>query len=157
MPVVCEYRYCSRSFCKHLCTDQTAIPGMVVSSKKEIKVINMQLEHFYGPGTSPTNFLSYMIDKLKNNNANRPHLGGTTTRLVLYIGDVVNAYLMVIKNQDQLANSYSSFQVWRNQLISVKDLMNLLKNLTNSSSVLNFGAVPYLRMNDVFKTDNTSS
>lgn len=111
--------------------------------KNEIKVINMQLEHFYGPGTSPTNFLSYMIDKLKNNEQQIELTLGEQKRDFIYIDDVVNAYLTVIQKQYQLPDFYSSFQVCTNQVISIKDLMNTLKELTNSKSILNFGAVPY--------------
>lgn len=125
--------------------------------KNEIKVINMQLEHFYGPGTSPTNFLSFMIDKLKNNEPQIDLTLGEQQRDFVYIDDVVNAYLAVIKKQDQLADSYSSFQVCTNQLISIKELMILMKNLTNSNAVLNFGAIPY-RENELMysETDNTA-
>ena len=117
----------------------------------------MQLEHFYGPGTSPTNFLSYMIGKLKNNEPQIDLTLGEQQRDFIYIDDVVNAYLTVIAKQDQLADHYSSFQVCTNQLISIKDLMNLMKSLTNSNSVLNFGAVPY-RENELMhsETDNTA-
>lgn len=124
--------------------------------KNEIKVINMQLEHFYGPGTSPTNFLSYMIDKLKNNEPQIDLTLGEQKRDFIYIDDVVNAYLTVIQKQGQLPNSYSSFQVCTNQRISIKDLMNTLKELTNSNSILNFGAIPY-RENELMlsETDNS--
>jgi nucleoside-diphosphate-sugar epimerase len=125
-------------------------------SKNGIKVINMQLEHFYGPGTSNTNFLSYMIDKLKNNEPQIDLTLGEQQRDFIYIDDVVKAYLTVIQKYDQLPDSYSSFQVCTNQLISIKDLMNTLKDLINSNSVLNFGAVPY-RENELLlaETDNS--
>jgi len=124
--------------------------------KNEIKVINMQLEHFYGPGASPTNFLCYMIDKLKNNEPQIDLTLGEQKRDFIYIDDVVNAYLTVIQKQDQLLGSYFSFQVSTNQLISLKGLMEMLKNLTKSNSVLNFGAVPY-RQNEMMlsQTDNS--
>lgn len=124
--------------------------------KNEIKVINMQLEHFYGPGTSPTNFLSYMIDKLKNNEPQIDLTLGEQQRDFIYIDDVVKAYLTVIQKEDQLFNSYSSYQVCTNQLISIKDLMNTLKELTNSNSVLNFGAIPY-RENELMHSETNNS
>lgn len=124
--------------------------------KNEIKVINMQLEHFYGSGTSPTNFISYMIDKLKNNEPQIDLTLGEQRRDFIYIDDVVKAYLRVIQKQDQLFDSYSSFQVCTNQLISIKDLMITLKELTNSDSVLNFGAVPY-RENELMHSDTDNS
>jgi len=124
--------------------------------KNEIKIINMQLEHFYGPGTSPTNFLSYMIDKLKNNEPQIDLTYGEQQRDFIYIDDVVNAYLTVIQEQDKLANSYSSFQVCTNQLISIKELMALLKKITNSSSFLNFGAIPY-RENELMQSETNNA
>jgi nucleoside-diphosphate-sugar epimerase len=124
--------------------------------KNEIKVINMQLEHFYGSGTSPTNFLSYMIDKLKNNEPQIDFTLGEQQRDFIYIDDVVNAFLTVIQKQKQLPDSYSSFQVCTNQLISIKELVNMFKSLTYSNSVLNFGAVPY-RENELMHTYTDNS
>ena len=111
--------------------------------KKEIKVINMQLEHFYGPGASSTNFLTFMINKLKNNEPQIDFTLGEQQRDFIYIEDVVNAYLTVIEKENLIAEHYSSYQACTNQLISIKDLMNLMKSLTNSNSMLNFGAIPY--------------
>lgn len=124
--------------------------------KNEIKVINMQLEHFYGPGASPTNFLTFMINKLKNDEPKIDLTLGEQQRDFIYIDDVVNSYLTVIQKQDQLVDSYSSFQVCTNQLISIKELMNTLKGLTNSKSVLNFGAVPY-RENELMHSNTDNS
>ncbi|OFX61431.1 MAG: hypothetical protein A2066_00585 [Bacteroidetes bacterium GWB2_41_8] len=124
--------------------------------KKEIKVINMQLEHFYGPGASSTNFLTFMINKLKNNEPQIDFTLGEQQRDFIYIEDVVNAYLTVIEKENLIAEHYSSYQACTNQLISIKDLMNLMKSLTNSNSMLNFGAIPY-RENELMlsETDNS--
>lgn len=124
--------------------------------KKEIKVINMQLEHFYGPGASSTNFLTFMINKLKNNEPQIDLTLGEQQRDFIYIEDVVNAYLTVIEKENLIAEHYSSYQACTNQLISIKDLMNLMKSLTNSNSMLNFGAIPY-RENELMlsETDNS--
>lgn len=125
--------------------------------KNDIKIINVQLEHFYGQGASPTNFISSMINKLKNNELQIDLTLGEQQRDFIYIEDVINAYITVIEKRDEIVDSYSSFQVCTNQLISIKDLMNTLKNLTKSNSILNFGAVPY-RENELMssKTDNSA-
>ena len=125
--------------------------------KNEIKVINMQLEHFYGPGASPTNFITSMIQVLKNNEPQIDLTLGEQLRDFVYIDDVVNAYLAVIGKQHLISDPYSSFQVCTNQLISIKELMNLLKDLTKSSSILNFGAIPYRETELMHsQTDNTA-
>ncbi len=124
--------------------------------KNEIKVINMQLEHFYGPGASPANFLTIMINKLKNDNPQIDLTLGEQLRDFIYIDDVVNAFLTVIAKHVQLADSYSSFQVCTNQPISIKELMITLKDLTNSNSVLNFGAIPY-RENELMYSETSNA
>lgn len=125
--------------------------------KHEIKVINMQLEHFYGPGASPTNFITAMISKLKNNEPQIDLTLGEQQRDFVYIDDVINAYLAVIEKQDLITTPYSSFQVCTNQLVSIKELMSTMKELTKSNSFLNFGAVPY-RENELMhsETDNSA-
>lgn len=124
--------------------------------KNEIKVINMQLEHFYGPGASPTNFLTFMINKLKNNDRQIDLTLGEQQRDFIYIDDVVNAYLTVIAKQDTFTEPFTTFQVCTNQLISIKELMITLKDLTNSNSNLNFGAVPY-RENELMHSDTDNA
>jgi len=125
--------------------------------KIEIKVINMQLEHFYGSGASNANFITTMINKLKNNEPQIDLTLGEQQRDFVYLDDVVNAYLTVIEKIDIIADPYSSFQVCTNQLISIKELMILMKELTESSSTLNFGAIPY-RENELMhsETDNSA-
>lgn len=125
--------------------------------KKEIKVINIQLEHFYGPGASHANFITSMIHILKRNEHQIDLTLGEQQRDFVYIDDVVNAYLAVIEKQYLVSEPYSSFQVCTKQLISIKELMYLLKELTESNSILNFGALPY-RENELMHstTDNTA-
>lgn len=123
--------------------------------KNEIKVINMQLEHFYRPSASSTNFITTMIHKLKNNKLQIDLTPGEHKRDFIYIDDVVEAYLIVIEKQDLIADAYSSFQVCTNHLISIKELMNLMKDLTESTSILNFGAVPY-RENELMHSESNN-
>lgn len=124
--------------------------------QKEIKIINMQIEHFYGPDASATNFITDMLIRLKNNEPQIDLTLGEQKRDFVYIEDVVNAYLIVLKNQDLIAENYSSYQVCTNQLISIKDLMILLKDLTKSNSMLNFGALPY-RENELMRSETNNS
>ncbi len=123
--------------------------------RKEIKVINMQLEHFYGPGSSNRNFIIAMISKLKNNQPVIDLTLGEQQRDFVYIDDVVSAYQIVLKRIPFQSN-YSSFQVATGKLISIKEIMILLKELTGGQSKLNFGAIGY-RENElmVSKTDNS--
>jgi CDP-paratose synthetase len=123
--------------------------------KNEIKVINMQLEHFYGPGAPETNFITAMINRLKQNEPSIDLTEGEQLRDFVYIDDVVAAYQTVLSKLP-LPNAYNEFQVSTQKLISIKELMQTLKKLTQSKSVLNFGAIPY-RENELMHSETDNS
>lgn len=111
--------------------------------KNEIKTINMQLEHFYGPGASSTNFISLMLDKLMKN---EPHIDltlGEQKRDFVYIDDVIDAYELIVSKNNILQDKFSHFEVGTGTSVSIKDLMIMLKEMTASNTKLNFGAIPY--------------
>lgn len=111
--------------------------------KNEIKIINMKLEHFYGPEASNTNFIAAMIEKLKKNISNIDLTHGEQKRDFVYVDDVIFAYQIVIEKITDIKDSYSEFHVATNELISLKKIMLHLKEITMSTSILNFGAIPY--------------
>jgi nucleoside-diphosphate-sugar epimerase len=125
--------------------------------KNEIKVINMQLEHFYGNGASNTNFITNMINRLKNNEPQIDLTKGEQQRDFIYIDDVVNAYLIIVKKQNLVSSTFTTFQVCNNQLISIKELLIQLKELTKSNTKLNFGAIQYRENEMMFSTTNNST
>ncbi len=123
--------------------------------RNEIKVINMQLEHFYGPGSSATNFISAMIERLKKNEDNIDLTMGEQKRDFVFIDDIVAAYQTGIKQISYIRDNYTDFIVSANQLITIKDLMIYLKEITKSSSILNFGALPY-RKNELMHSETNN-
>jgi CDP-paratose synthetase len=125
--------------------------------RNEIKVINMQLEHFYGPDASATNFITFMLEQLKKNVPEIDLTLGEQQRDFIYIDDVCCAYETIIEEVNEVTEAYTEFQVASNELMSMKEVMLYLKKITNSKSRLNFGAIPY-RENELMKsvTDNTA-
>jgi CDP-paratose synthetase len=123
----------------------------------EIKVINIKLEHIYGQGCSNTNFITEMIQRLKQNETSIDLTYGEQKRDFVYIDDIVSAYETILCNIIEIKEAYSEFQVATGQLISIKELMIYLKEINGSSSDLKFGAIPY-RENELMnsKTDNAS-
>ena len=119
--------------------------------RNEIKTINMQLEHFYGEGCSNSNFVTAMIDRLKNNDPIIDLTSGEQQRDFIYYEDVVNAFETVIQKSDEISTN-SNFQTGSGEHISIKELMLFLKKEIGSSSVLNFGAIPY-RENELMKSE----
>lgn len=124
--------------------------------RNEIKIINMQLEHFYGPGASNANFLTHMIRRLKNNEASIDLTLGEQKRGFVYIEDVVSAFKLVLDKVEKIPDPFTEFHVTSSQLISIKDLMLSLKKLLKSESVLNFGSIDY-RENELFESITDSN
>jgi len=124
--------------------------------RNEIKIINMQLEHFYGPEAPKTNFITAMIKRLKQNEPTIDLTAGEQLRDFIYIDDVISAYKQVISHQNKIIEKYVSLQVCTGELWTIKDLMLELKKLTSSTSQLNFGVIPY-RENELIKSESDNS
>ena len=119
----------------------------------QIKVVNLQLEHFYGPGCPPTNFITLMIEKLKNNEPQIDLTPGLQVRDFIYYTDVLDAYQVVLEKWETLTETFTNLQVASGNHITIKELVEKIKALTGSSSILNFGALPY-RPNELMKPEN---
>lgn len=121
-----------------------------------IKVINLQLEHFYGPGCPPTNFITLMINKMKANEPSIDLTPGLQVRDFIYYTDIIAAYLKVIEKYDTLREPFTNFQVASGNHITIKELVEKIKELTGSATQLNFGALPY-RPNELMEPETDAS
>ena len=116
-----------------------------------IKCINILLEHFYGPNDDPTKFVSFVINKLKQNHEKIDLTKGEQSRDFVYIDDVVNAFLIVIKAVDSF-NGMTTLELGSGEPIKIRDFVTLAKHLAkNEVTKLNFGAIPY-RDNEVMQS-----
>jgi len=109
-----------------------------------IKMIDMKLDHFYGPKDKNTKFVAFVLEKLRQNEPSIDLTEGTQTRDFIYIDDVVSAYLTVVNNLSVIdLGNVSVFEVGTNVKTSIRYLVTKLKELTKSTTVLKFGAVPF--------------
>ena len=118
---------------------------------KEINVVNLQLEHFYGPGASKINFITSMISKLVNNEPSIDLTPGEQKRDFVFYEDVIDAYETIVNSRKSLKNQFNHFEIGSGKLISIKELIKMLKKLIGSDSQLNFGALPY-RENELMES-----
>lgn len=113
-----------------------------------IKVIDIELQYFYGPFDDDTKFVSYIIAQLQANVQKINLSPGTQVRDFIYIDDVVSAFYVLIEHADQFPN-YTVIPLGSGKGITLKDLVILIKDLyPNSKTELDFGALP-LRENEV--------
>jgi nucleoside-diphosphate-sugar epimerase len=125
--------------------------------KQEYTCINVALEHFYGSGDDPTKFVTYIVRNLLKNVDRIDLTKGEQKRDFIYIDDVVNAFVKIIKSLEKFSQDFYEFEVGTNSPISIKEFVELTKQLSgNQHTLLNFGAIPY-RENEVMNYNvNTS-
>jgi nucleoside-diphosphate-sugar epimerase len=112
-------------------------------------LVNLRLEHVYGPGDGPGKFVAVVIRKLLDNVPEIELTPGEQYRDFVYVGDVVDAYV-------KLANSMDAFgdqRVWRFEVgtgsaTSIKEFVTTAHAVIGSKSKLAFGAFPY-RENEI--------
>jgi len=125
------------------------------SKTNKIKVINLRLEHFYGPGSSTTNFISLMTTKMLSNDPIINLTKGEQNRDFLYVSDLLTVYDLVIKNMKDFTN-YEEFIIGSGTNINLKYILEYIKKETASISILKYGAVPY-RHEELMNSNNDIS
>lgn len=113
--------------------------------------INVEMEHFYGPGEDRSKFVSWLIDSFLNQKDHLDLTLGEQERDFIFIADVIEGYKKLIQFSLEAADGFYPFKIGSNDKIQVRHLVELIKNLTgNTTTQLNFGALPY-RKNEIMK------
>jgi len=125
------------------------------SNHQKIKVVNLQLEHFYGPGTANTNFITLMVQKMLRNESSIPLTKAEQNRDFLYVDDLLKVYDLMLKNS-KIFGSFEEFNVGAGENTNLKEILQFIKTNTQSSSILDYGAIPY-RNNELMESNNDIS
>ena len=127
---------------------------------EKIQVVNLRLEHMYGPKDDTTKFVPWVLSQLKQNVPEIKLTKGEQERDFVYIDDVVSAYLLVLEKTAQMGR-FTELDVGTGRLTTVRTFVEALKTAYErrygkSHTVLNFGALPY-REGEMMtiKVDNT--
>lgn len=125
----------------------------------KIQVINLKLEHMYGPKDDSTKFINWLIVQLKQNVPEIKLTSGIQKRDFIFISDVVSAFLTVLEKSEDLPE-FSEFEVGSGESTEVKTFVENLKQVFEqlygkTITQLSFGAVPY-RQGEImaFNVDN---
>lgn len=113
------------------------------SNQNKIKVINVRMEHFYGPGASEHNFVISMIKRMIKNELSIAVTKATHSRNFVYIDDLLDAFVVILDGIGIQGKNFDTIYIGTGDYIIIKDLLELIKSLTYSNSVLDYGAVPY--------------
>jgi len=118
---------------------------------KRICVVNMKLEHMYGPGDNRSKFLVFLIRKMLQNDP-LDLTEGEQKRDFIFIDDVANAYKKVLDRFSYEEPLFFEFEVGSGKSTSIRELVQLAYQLTESRSALNFGVLPY-RENEIMESE----
>ncbi|TRZ47706.1 NAD(P)-dependent oxidoreductase [bacterium] len=119
---------------------------------QSILCANVTLEHFYGPFDDRSKFVTNILMQLLEQVEAIDLTLGTQRRDFIYIDDVVDAFCRVMEFCDHGGAGFFHFEVGTTQTISVRDFVELARELTgNIVTRLNFGALPF-RANEVMES-----
>lgn len=122
------------------------------SSRSKTRLINVELDQFYGPGDDITKFPTFILRSCLSN-AEEIHLTeGAQKRDFTFIDDIVQGILTILEYENEAGNGDSNYQLGSGELITVKEFVERCADLTDSSSKLLFGEVPY-RENEVMESN----
>ena len=119
---------------------------------RDMLCINISIEHFYGPFDDRSKFVSHIVNSLRSDIKSIDLTYGMQERDFIYIDDVVNAFIKIIKHNHKKTGLYN-YEIGSGVNITIKSFVTLIANLLdNSTTKLNFGAIPY-RENEVMRSD----
>jgi CDP-paratose synthetase len=112
------------------------------------RFFNMKLFHLYGTGDSPDKFIPQMIARLKSNSEFLDVTQGQQRRDFIFIDDVVEAFKTVLEKEIDHPAGIIEFEIGSGASVSVKEVLELMKRMTASSTNIRFGVLPY-RENEI--------
>jgi len=112
-------------------------------SKRSVKVLNLKLSHVYGPRDGSEKFIPSMLEKMSHHEPKIDLTLGQQLRDFVYVEDVVKVYALAISRIGEIEAPYTELEVGTGRMTSIREFLALMRDLIPSTSVLNFGALPY--------------
>jgi CDP-paratose synthetase len=113
----------------------------------KIQVVNLKLEHVYGPKDDDKKFVTWVVRQLIKNVDFIDLTEGDQERDFIYVDDVVDAYLLLIEKAKCLEDDYTEFDVGTGKPIKIRDFIyKVYETVAKKQPIktrLNFGAIPY--------------
>lgn len=111
----------------------------IFSLAQNVRVINFQLEHLYGPHDRIEKFIPQISLKLKNNIKKISLTSGVQKRDFLFIDDLLRLITKVIEDVSIIPFGFNHFEVGTGSSIMLKSFLKELKYQLGSGSYLDFG------------------
>jgi CDP-paratose synthetase len=106
-------------------------------------IVNLRIEHLFGPGDSPEKFVSRAISEIGiRKEASFSLTSGSQLRDFIYVTDVCTAITTAVLNISKMKNGLNEYEIGTGKSVSIKDFVEEVKLISNSNTSLNFGALP---------------
>lgn len=113
-----------------------------ISENDSAKVLNLQLEYFFDESEPDNRFIKNVVKSCLND-INIKLTEGEQIRDFIYLNDVCEAIRLIIENKKLFTNNYNNISIGSGKGVSIKKLATTIKKITQSKSILEFGAIPY--------------
>jgi len=110
------------------------------------RVVNLKVQHFYGPNDDPSKFITGLITRCLANEPEIPLTEGRQQRDFIHVDDVVGAMLLLLEDPacpPSAAGRFLDVEVGSGEAVEIRTLVEYIHRLAESRSRLAFGALPY--------------
>lgn len=108
---------------------------------------NMIIEQMYGPDDNKTKFIPFIVKSLLGNVKEISLTPGKQRRDFVFVDDCAEAIMSVLNNKNSLS-CFEEFGIGTGQAVAIKKVVEVIKDKTNSNTVLKWGDLPY-RKNEI--------
>ena len=123
-----------------------------------MKFINVSLEHMYGPGDADSKFITDVTKRFIGHQEVLDFTPGNQIRDFIHVDDVVFAFDRILNYaKSNFEGKYEEFEVGTGMATSIKDFVSMIHALSNSKTVMNFGALPYRSSEIMYSRANTEN
>jgi nucleoside-diphosphate-sugar epimerase len=106
----------------------------------KMNIVNMQLEHLYGPNDAPSKFTENLINAVAVDTvASYALTSGNQIRDFIFVTDATSAYVRVLENIDRNLFGLKNYEVGTGYGTSIKEFAEKVKDLSLSKTELQFG------------------
>ena len=130
--------------------------GQILTEGSQTKFVNLELQHPYGPGDRPTKFVPAMAKQCLESTGTIDLTPGDQRKDFVYVGDVAEAYQLVLEKLDRLPAGFTQFEVGSGKAVAIRQFVELLHRLTHSKAKLNFGGLKYREAEMMFSQADSS-
>lgn len=113
-----------------------------------IHFVNLKLEYMYGEKDDSTKFVPFVIENILRGKEIKAS-PGEQKRDFIYVADVVNAYIKVLENLENLKEKFLEFNIGTGESISFKDFIKRIEHIIGVRADIKWSALPY-RNNEIF-------